>query len=113
MASTIQALNGNRVAPAYERIPLRRPRFTTSEVIILNELVNAAPKPVTLRRLHKLLSGYSRRPYPITNDAIRTHVVNIRAKLGEASRKPTAILTTHVETTKGEPELAYFYREGE
>jgi DNA-binding response OmpR family regulator len=112
MADALRIIQGDGgEVPAYERIPLRRPRFTMSEVLIINELVNKSPEPVTLRRLHKILSGYSARPYPITDEAIKTHIANLRAKIGEVSRRPTALVTTHVERPTGDPELAYFFRE--
>jgi DNA-binding response OmpR family regulator len=112
MADALRLIQGDvGEVPAYERIPLRRPRFTMSEVLIINELVNKSPEPVTLHRLWRLLNSYNGRQYEVTKDSIRVHIANIRAKIGEVSRKPTALVTTHVERAKGDPELAYFFRE--
>lgn len=107
----LQLLTGSLGSAALDRVPLRRPRFTASEILILNELVNRSPKPVTARRLQKLLQGYSSRSYPITPDTTRQHIANLRAKLGEQSRKPTLIVTVYVEHPNGGPELAYRYSE--
>jgi DNA-binding response OmpR family regulator len=93
------------------RVPLRRPRLTVSEAIVLNELINRSPRPVTATRLQKLLSSYSRRPYPITSEAVKQHIVNLRAKLGEVSRRPTLIITLHVNHPNGGTELAYKFAE--
>jgi DNA-binding response OmpR family regulator len=92
--------------PVQERVPLRRPRFTASEVLILNELVNRSPRSVTRRRLVQLLQRHSSRYYPITDPALQAHVKNLRAKLGEVARRPSMIVTTY---DGGEP--SYLYRE--
>jgi DNA-binding response OmpR family regulator len=94
-----------------ERAPLRRPRFTATEVLILNELLNKSPDPVPVSSLVKLLRRYSGRLYLVYPSAVKQHVVNLRAKLGEASRQPTLIITLHVADEFGGTELAYQYRD--
>lgn len=69
----------------------RRPRFTTSEAIILNALVNADGQPVALGRLRELVSAFSY-GYP-TEASVKQHVGSLRAKLGETKFHPTQILS--------------------
>jgi DNA-binding response OmpR family regulator len=105
----------NPVEPrtSLDHIPLRRPRFTTSEIIILNELMNKSPEPVTISRLKRLLQSHSSRLYPIYETAIGQHMSHLRAKLGEQSRHHTLIVSVHVERRDGTVELAYMYRNPE
>lgn len=70
---------------------LHRPRFTSSEILLLNALINRAPDPVSVRELRQLLAPFSA-AYP-TVQSIKQHVAHLRAKLGEPRRFPVQILS--------------------
>jgi DNA-binding response OmpR family regulator len=97
-------------ARQFDRVPLRRPRLTASEVLILNEIINAAPRPITRTQLVKVLQRYSTRSYRIYETAITQHIVNLRAKLGEEAFNPNLIVSVYIERVGGGTELAYLYK---
>jgi DNA-binding response OmpR family regulator len=99
-------------ARQFDRVPLRRPRLTASEVLVLNELINAAPRPVTRAQLMKVLQRYSSRHYPVYDTAVGQHIVNLRAKLGEEAYNPNLIVSVRLEAPNGSTELAYKYQGG-
>lgn len=69
---------------------INRPRFTMSEAVILNMLVNAAPDPVSLVRLRARVGLVSSWGSP-TDQTIRSLIGSLRAKLGEPSHHPRQI----------------------
>jgi hypothetical protein len=75
------------------RVPLRRPRFSNVEAVILNMLVNADGKPVTARQLARQTTCM---PH-----AIGQRICAIRAKLGEPKYHPTLIVTEYVDFDDG------------
>lgn len=80
-----------------DALPRRRPRFTTSEAVILNALVNAAPEPVSLASLQVRLRPFATNSYAhrvgITEASVRQHLVSIRAKLGDTKGRPDLIVS--------------------
>lgn len=69
----------------------RRPRFTTSEAVVLNALVNAAPDTLTISTLREKVSPFS--PYLPTRASIFRLVGSLRAKLGEKRYRPSQIVS--------------------
>jgi hypothetical protein len=67
------------------RLPIRRPRFTRTEAVILNELVNANGQPVTATALARLTH--------VMRTSVGAYICSIRAKLGEPAYQPQFILT--------------------
>jgi DNA-binding response OmpR family regulator len=92
-------------------IPItRRPRFTNSQAIILNTLVNSQG-PVDIKRLVRLVDQFLGREYQTTEQSIRSQIYQIRAKLGEEFRHPTQIVTTSIQKPDGEWVTAFKYVE--
>lgn len=90
----------------------RRPRLTRLEAIMLNELVNASPKPVTARRL-ATVAFWGQKHFSTDVETVKRTMCSLRAKLGEEARRPTQVVTLHIEskTDGGIPELAYRFVE--
>jgi DNA-binding response OmpR family regulator len=75
-------------------VPIRyRPRFTTTEALILNTLVNAAPDPVSMEAIQRLLQRYSRHGMGIMESSVKQAMVQLRAKLGEKAYQPRQIVS--------------------
>jgi hypothetical protein len=69
---------------------VNRPRFTLSEAVLLNMLVNAQPDMVSMERLRArvgLVSSWG----TATNQTIQSLVGSLRAKLGEPAHHPRQI----------------------
>ena len=84
-----------QVGEGLSRVPLRRPRFTKTEAVILNELVNADGKPVTAAHLARLVD--------VKVSSVYAYICSIRAKLGEPAHNPQLILGDW------NPENNYYY----
>jgi DNA-binding response OmpR family regulator len=69
------------------RVPFNRPRFTTSEAVLLNTLVNADGKVVTVVELARVLK--------VMQSSVYSYIGSLRAKLGEPAYQPRLILTDH------------------
>lgn len=94
----VDPTDSQRVAVRHPLVPmdrririLHRPRFTSSEILLLNALINRAPDPVSLGELRQLLAPFGV-GYP-TVASIQQHVVHIRGKLGEPRNNPVQVLT--------------------
>jgi hypothetical protein len=70
----------------------RRPRFTLSEAVALNVIVNAAPNPVAIGTLQEKIGLVSPFGRP-TRSSIAHLIGQIRAKLGEQRRNPTQLVS--------------------
>ena len=70
-------------------LPLRRARFTDTEIRILNALINAGGEPVTVRQLAHLVEG--------SVSSVNSHVYHLRMKLGEKRHAPAMIVNTYVD----------------
>ena len=70
---------------------IHRPRFTNSEILLLNRLINESPEPVFIDELRALLVPFGV-GYP-TTASIKQHVTHIRAKLGEQRNHPVQIIS--------------------
>lgn len=83
-------LNYHPLAPvskdnALDQVPLKRPRFSNNEALILNILINANGQVVTARKL-AMQTG-------IMTQSVSTYICAIRAKIGEPAYQPTMIIT--------------------
>jgi DNA-binding response OmpR family regulator len=94
--------------PRVDVLITRRPRFTASQAIILNTLVNSQG-PVDIKRLVRLVDQFLNREYQTTEQSIHSQIYQIRAKLGEESHHPTQIITTAVQLRSGEWVTAFKY----
>jgi DNA-binding response OmpR family regulator len=91
-------------------IPLyKRPRFTPTEILVLNALVNNAPYPITTTALVRVLRQLNTGFIP-TEGTIRSAIRTIRAKLGEERYKPVRIGTLY-HCVGPDRETGYIYRD--
>lgn len=75
-------------------VPIRyRPRFTITEAIILNLLVNASPRHVTTDEILRQLRRYSPHGVGVMASSLKQAMVQLRAKLGEKAWDPQQIVT--------------------
>ena len=75
-------------------VPIRyRPRFTATEAILLNLLVNASPRHVTTEEILRHLRRYSPHGMGIMESSLKQALVQLRAKLGEKAWDPQQIVT--------------------
>jgi hypothetical protein len=73
------------VSTQLDRVPLRRPRFSNNEALILNTLINANGQTVSARKL-ALMTGVMRA-------SVGSYICSLRAKLGEKAYAPSLIVT--------------------
>jgi DNA-binding response OmpR family regulator len=69
-----------------DRVPLRRPRFSNAEVVILNMLINANGETVQRKKL-ALATG-------VMEESVHAYIGMLRVKLGEPRYAPKMIITT-------------------
>jgi DNA-binding winged helix-turn-helix (wHTH) protein len=80
-------------------VPIRnRPRFTISEAVLLNALVNAAPEAVTIHDLCRRLAPFGFSLRFKRRDSVLTHISSLRAKLGDIRYRPQIIRTRYDES---------------
>lgn len=85
-----------RALPDTATIRLRyRPRFTTTEAVILNTLVNHSPDMVKLDDLRRIIGRSYINGMPVMESSVKQAMVNLRAKIGEKAWNPTQIRSVY------------------
>lgn len=87
-------MSDHPLVPDTSSVPIRfRPRFTMTEAMILNLLVNAAPQHVTIREIQHQLARFRRDKVPMMESSVKQTMVGLRAKLGERAWDPQQVVS--------------------
>jgi hypothetical protein len=85
-----------------DRVPLRRPRFTNSEALILNTLINANGDVVTTRKLSLMIG--------VMEVSVKAYIGSLRSKLGEPKWAPRMIMTDW-PCEENDYQTGYYFKE--